>query len=171
MTFSTKILTNDQGKQKSPTENVKCYKRDHKIIVTRKKKLLMLLIIQTFSIFHTAKNFCCFQIPITFIVTQCLIFLFLSFHSFRQSLVTIKIKNKYFWESKKKRNRTMETFMQPLHVFHIHSISMCVCRLYICRIPPKRYNHLLSIFTPKQYQEFCSAWCKRIKVLRQGFLV
>lgn len=36
-TFSWKILTNDQGKQKSPKENVKCYKRDHKIIVTRKK--------------------------------------------------------------------------------------------------------------------------------------
>lgn len=51
----TKIVTNDQRKQKAPRENVKRYERDQKIIATR-EKLLMLLIIQTFSIFYTKKK-------------------------------------------------------------------------------------------------------------------
>lgn len=125
--------------------------------ITRGKKtnLLMLLIIQTFSIFHTAekKNFCCLQIPITFIVTQCLIFLFLSFHSFRQSLVTIKIKKINIFEKVKKRQKSdngKESFVQPLRFVSIHCIylQMCMCvdtNFIYCEIPPK---DILSIFTP-----------------------
>lgn len=47
------------NKKRESTENVKRYKRDHKIIASRKgeeKLLMLLLIIQTFSIFHTAKK-------------------------------------------------------------------------------------------------------------------
>lgn len=148
MIFLRNILTNDQGKQKSPRENVKRYKRDQKIIATKKKnKLLMLLIIQTFSIFHTAKNFRCLQIPITFIVTQCLIFLFLSFHSFRQSLVTIKIKNKYFWESKKKRNRTMVSYTQT-STLRLYSQYICIICVYVSYICAEYLQNIYSAFSP-----------------------
>lgn len=153
MTFFKEFffLTNDSCKQNKTKSQRKCQTLQNRSREGKKSQpsnATYYTNVQHFS--HSRKkNFCCLQIPITFIVTQCLIFLFLSFHSFRQSLVTIKIKKINIFEKVKKKKKSdngKETFVQPLRFVSIHciylQICVCGCQLYIriLRNTSKRYT-------------------------------